>query len=119
MTNRLQEIRDRWAKATPGPWDWGPLIRDMAGDYMIWRRRAKRRKRREFVATVGGLTQPICPPDAEILFQADADNAAAIACVPDDIAFLLAEVERLREQPFCECGACQTTRNILAGRCST
>jgi hypothetical protein len=61
MSN-LQAIRERWAKATPGPWK-------------AWERRVY------FAKSAGGFDLRCCPQSFE--------NAIAIASAPTDIAYLL------------------------------
>lgn len=83
MTDKLEEIRKRWAKATPGPW---------------------RRVKQEPCAAVAvdhwdiyvdGSDGPFCVADAVIEHEPD---AAAIAGAPEDVAWLVAEVKRLRNK---------------------
>lgn len=81
MTDRLTEIRARWAAATPGPWEWTP---DM---YQLY-------------ATEDA---PCDEYDADII-SADRGqmlvaqpNADFIAAAPEDIDYLLGEVERLEK----------------------
>lgn len=89
------EIRARWAAATPGPWH-----NDNGGDegvIRVW-----------FRATPGddlagfpegyGLTVAcvLFPGDMETYEGPDFRTAEAIARAPEDIAALLAEIERLR-----------------------
>mgnify|MGYP001139431241 FL=1 len=81
--DRLAEIRARWAQTTPGPWLWD-----------------------------GSPTQPAAlfnPHEGVIIFEAAGEDRmrwpspnrvtdqSAIAHAPEDIAWLCAEVERLRE----------------------
>lgn len=65
----VQEIRDRWSKATRGKWDTfeGPFCMEIRSDNDI-----------------------PC-----LAMVQDKNDAAAIASSPTDIAYLLAEVERL------------------------
>ena len=72
---RLAEIRERWAKATPGPW---AHDRPPGEVYAL-------SDGSEIIADVYG------GPDGRL-----EPNSAAIAAAPTDIADLLAEVERLR-----------------------
>jgi hypothetical protein len=61
---------------TPGPWNYGPLFKDMAGDYVIWQ--GKRKRQCECLLTVGGLSQPCLPPEAAVLFQVEENNARGV-----------------------------------------
>ena len=69
---REDEIRERWAKATSGPWE-----------------------RVEFLSHVG--VDSVSNPQQVIASVRHEDDIAAIAAAPSDIAYLLAEVERLRD----------------------
>lgn len=73
-TDRLAEIEARWLKATPGPWE-----------------------------VDGGLVySPEHPTVCQMFNRWDEDfdnhvaNGDALAAAPDDVAWLCAEVERLR-----------------------
>ena len=89
MSDRLQEIRARLDAATPGPW------RDDHQSWCIWApdHEADEPDARCLVAEVG------CGPDTDL-----------IAHAPADIAWLLDEVERLRNtslsaaNPLCDGG---------------
>lgn len=95
--DRLREIRERLRKATKGPWFFGPLFRDIAGDFMVWK--LTKKAKRDFVGTVGGLTQPVLPPgEADILFQAERDNAEFIAHAREDIPYLLDQLAAARQR---------------------
>ena len=79
----LQAIRDKLAKATPGPWQPHPrsVYQDVEGDEM------------------GGLGFDVDgPPEPQLRgqFSRGAD-ANFIAHAPEDIAALLEEVDRLRD----------------------
>lgn len=71
MSDRIEEIRARWAKATPGPWEALPGVRG------YW--------------CVQGPKET--PNSAFPWFEGDAE---AIAHAPEDIAYLLAELEAAR-----------------------
>lgn len=79
----LASIIDRWAKATPGPWEW----EGGAGDwqrYRLWR--------------ASGCAEVIIPAwdgEGEQSMQASDADARAIAAAPTDIAALLSELDRL------------------------
>lgn len=112
MSDRIEEIRARWAKATPGPWQWD-----------------------------GDPVQPdaLCAHEAEVtIFEAvdNYNNAAmrwpnpkrvadqsAIAHAPDDIAYLLAELEQERKVVEAvrssedACAGCECVRGWMR-RCS-
>lgn len=68
--SKLQEIRERWAKATPGPW----CIREVAEGILDVVSQPQK----------VGVAEDLGPPDAE-----------AIAAAPSDIEWLLKRVERL------------------------
>ena len=77
MSDRLKEIRARLDAATPGPWDTeGPC---MSGDgtYGVFA---------DDGAGEPTLALRMSPPDADL-----------VAHAPDDLAWLVAEVERLRK----------------------
>ena len=81
---RLTEIRERWAAATPGPW-----CHRHANDGV------KRTPLPE-VCSEGAARGDWRPTVASTSYDEAIANAAAIAAAPTDIADLLAEVERLR-----------------------
>ena len=92
MSDRIEEIRKRWGAATPGPWD---VITSSGRGEEKWRTiRAKGRpvvRVDEFTRYTRGEPETFCG-----VWIADA-NAGAIGAAPSDIAFLLAEVERLND----------------------
>lgn len=110
MTDRLQEIKERWAKVTAKEWHWNsysqifaevdeqshPLVHfpedgpNINGKYLA------------IVAWVDG--GPKQTGDELFVPEARA-NALAIAGAPADIAWLCSEVERLRGElhPVCDC----------------
>ena len=90
--SRLDEIRARVAKATPGPWESGRLLKDYDGDYMVWHGRDDEGQR-QYVGSVGGLIEPVVPVGADILFEAERDNAEYIAHARADLPALLAVAE--------------------------
>lgn len=87
MADRLTEIEARWAKTTPGPWK--VCADDWEDDHCA--------------VYTSGYRHPKCAaithPDRKFVI-ADSEtgraNATAIAAAPDDIAYLAAEVRRLR-----------------------
>jgi len=84
----LDEIRERWAKGTPGPWVICPTIY-RKGE---WRFEPGVERNGEFVPLV---EKEGCEYIRDLgLIEANADK---IANAPTDIAFLLAEVERLEK----------------------
>lgn len=84
---KLDEIRARWAKATPGPWE----IEREEDDVVT---HAISPCDLGYPSTIGPLQDVVYRSmDVE---QVEAD-AEAIAHAPEDIAFLLAEVERLQK----------------------
>ena len=97
----LEAIRARWAAATPGPWTacpygiyvFGPGMEMVADNHFDQEHIARGRG-------VGGRL-----PTAE--------NLTAIAAAPDDIAALLAEVERLRNREAACGGALLLARDAL------
>ncbi len=88
----LDAIRERWAKATPGPWESDGKIMAWWGGKQpgVMVRRAGWNGGGQCVADVHKATGNICGSLTPV------QDAAAIAAAPDDIAALLAEVERLR-----------------------
>jgi hypothetical protein len=72
-TDRLREIRERLAKATPGPWK-----------HQIWTTRGDCRRPDAALHVVEG-------PPPSLRFE----DAQLIANAPADLAFLLGEVSRL------------------------
>lgn len=80
MTDRVQEIRDRLEAATPGPWEaWAGLTHDG--------------ERQDGISPRGDLNIDVC---FTIISPQGSEDAEFIAHAPDDIEFLLAEVERLQ-----------------------
>lgn len=111
MKSRLEAIRSRWAKATPGPWTFGgPVARKLllneAGNQITQGLTSE-------VYEIGHAVDRIPPGiavvndyflpsgttghGAEQRWSAK-DNASAIAHAPEDVAWLIAEVEHLRKQ---------------------
>lgn len=87
MTDRLQEIKDRWESAAPGP----------------WKRSDKESLYYDFVHILGPqgqnlLTEPTATSISGSWSTGDATDGTydAVAAAPEDIAWLVAEVERLR-----------------------
>lgn len=89
----VQEIRERWSKATRGPWvaDMRPVATECGecGEYAY-----------EVPGVIRRKSDGCGIVDVQESEKQN-ENAAAIAAAPTDIAWLLAEVERLR----C-CGTC-------------
>lgn len=88
MTDRLQEIEERWEGATPGPWK----IRGPEDSYLY-----------DFVHILGPneeniLVEPTSHSVSGSWSTGDATDATyqAVAAAPEDIAWLVAEVKRLR-----------------------
>ena len=100
----LQEIEERWAKATPGPWEWEP---DWGKVY--WDEEAGNFSEKYADLQLRGKGQPfghdIIPlridhyaAEWDVLETLDEPNEhdrAAIAAAPDDVARLIAEVKAL------------------------
>ena len=74
----IEDIRQRWAKATPGPWSVNLDPRNVTAGPFYW-------KHSRPGAQWGGAEAEQATSDAE-----------AIAAAPSDIAALLAEAARLR-----------------------
>lgn len=80
---RLAEIRERWAKATAGPWRVGD-------DY------GKSHWRGRVMADDPNAIMPGTRLVAHCYYPGgEGESAEAIAAAPDDIAWLISEVERL------------------------
>lgn len=104
---RLDEIRERWAKGTPGPWGWwtGDGYRDDDTHEKRWRRIGLKER------TCGPLIAGDPNEAADTYFPSvvinagcgqseyipcrTAEDAEKIAAAPADIRWLLEEVERL------------------------
>lgn len=123
--NSIEEIRDRWEKATPGPWEWrgnvdshrvwlGGWTKGLGGtsvmDFVRWGMQgAQPRFIDENFMMNRASTMPVfevAPTATERsdcrVYRGDLigirhPDAVAIAAAPDDIAALLAEVDRLTE----------------------
>ncbi len=93
MTDRLSEIRERLEEATPGPWAQG-----MVGDRLL--------PEVDYPAGFGFVQVTLQSDDG----AGGVGDAAFIAHAPEDIAYLLAEVERLRQAS--EAMQVRTTRII-------
>jgi hypothetical protein len=109
----LEAIRAREAAATKGPWAWGRLIGDQAGDYVVWHHRGEaettehpavghsgKGPQRTYVGNVGSVIQPVIKADvsdvfANQVFETESADAAFIAHARTDIPALLAELARL------------------------
>lgn len=72
MSDQIAAIRERWAKATPGPWTIGPDGRYDA----IWG---------DGKATLVATVERVADEDA-------------IAAAPEDVRYLLGEIDRLRAE---------------------
>lgn len=81
MSSRINEIKARWAAATPGPW-----LTEKAFVYSLNDRGANR-----FFAGIQAAGTD-CAPQSEC-----ESNAQAIAAAPDDIRWLVERVERLEK----------------------
>ncbi len=83
--DRIQQIKDRLAVATPGPW----VIEDDGFYGYI----------RTTVENSHGYRESICGGEpSEGRVDGDAPDTIFIAHAPEDIAYLLGEVERLRSR---------------------
>lgn len=89
--NSIEQIKARWLKATPGPWsaDCQP------GDCVVWGPKkitvtnAAHHVKEVFLCNIdNGETGPVA-------FDLEKENAEAIANAPDDIVFLLSEIDQL------------------------
>ncbi|HLZ25432.1 MAG TPA: hypothetical protein VKQ30_25195 [Ktedonobacterales bacterium] len=89
MTNeQLNEIRERAAKATPGPWScWNGWQYDRETDTMAM----------QGIGPDGGYGKALATRDGHDIYATRAD-AEFVACSREDIPALLAEVERLRTE---------------------
>jgi hypothetical protein len=88
MSDRIEEIRDRWAAATPGPWhtsDDDHLFIDLDGA-----------DGRVCVMSAVSIDPTTGETDSTLQRRAEAD-VTAIVHAPEDVAWLLAEVERQAE----------------------
>ena len=95
MTDRLDAIRQRIAAATPGPWNLDYCER---GGFVV-------------IATAQGKHVVIASRnDIPHLTEQFSANAHLIAHAPDDLAYLLGEVERLSR-------GCDTCRRNEYGEC--
>lgn len=112
--DRLDEIRERWAKATKGPWGWfgNTSCHDIylatldRGRVFVMGFRRWGLQRAQPVFRVQQGDAGVLAPSAEMVVYErtyrkdfhDIDNpdARAISASPEDVAWLLAEVDRLR-----------------------
>lgn len=86
----LDAIKARLEMATDGPWEWNPrrtVLEGWAGDPAVYRYTTE---------VLEVLVDPGTPVD---VWLSD-DDANFIAHAPTDVAALIAEVERLRQQQF-------------------
>ena len=83
--NREEAIRDRLAKATPGKWLTGNGYTSHADEVY------------QYVSQQGGMVRRICRVDANG-GPLESPNALLIANAPDDLNYLLAELDALRAQ---------------------
>lgn len=90
MTTKLDEIKARWAKATPGPWK--AATNTLGGGVVD-----------ALVYQEGRLEAVVCEtPASNVRYTKPEEraqnerNAEAIAAAPTDVACLVGEVERLR-----------------------
>lgn len=99
MTDRIEAIRARWEKATPGPWALDPSLWSPPGwdDDMHYRRVVHGEPNK-----VSGIREPLFStngaPDGTVQSRQNHRDAAAVAAAPEDVAWLLSEVDRLRIQ---------------------
>lgn len=112
----LSVIHQRAQQATKGPWAWGRLIGDQAGDYVVWVHRGSgetaedpatghsgKGEQRTYVGNVGACIQPVIFADvndvyANQVFEAESTDAAFIAHARQDIPDLLTHIQALQEQ---------------------
>lgn len=94
---RIEEIRERWEKVTPGPWALDPAFWSPPswGEAMHYRRVVHGEPNR-----ISGIRRPLFSTNgaADGSEQATQNHhdAAAVAAAPDDVAWLLAEIERVK-----------------------
>lgn len=107
MSRTLDEIRARWANATPGPWKaGGPVTREAllrAAPSGLSAEVYEIGHNSDHFPPALAVVNDYCVPHPlrgpKVLDRerwTAADNAQAIAHAPEDVAWLLAEVERLR-----------------------
>lgn len=98
MTTTVEDIRHRWNRAWPAPWRDSTALRShpLSTDTLIYGPNDK-------------------PPIARVF--RDHENAVAIAHAPSDVAYLLAEVKRLRTLLYDEdiCPDCGKADGPIAG----
>lgn len=82
--SRLDEIRERWEKATPGPWSWRPGF-------------APGHTESDLVHIVDPRIHPHNVLKTTEDWPPTPDDAEAIASAPTDMAWLLAEVKEARD----------------------
>lgn len=123
----LQAIRDRWDKATPGPWLWDvnksckEIMLESSGRYIVmgFRRYGFGGAQPEFVVdgfTVSAVELAVPRKAHHPNFDMDIDHpdAQAIANAPGDIAALLAEVRRLQAaEKVCRAAECAKQHDYL------
>lgn len=96
---KIEEIRERWKKVTPGPWALDPAFWSPPswGETMHYRRVVHGEPNQ-----ISGIRRPLFSTNgaADGSEQATQNHhdAAAVAAAPDDVAWLLAEVDRLKAQ---------------------
>ena len=97
MSDRLDEIRKRWKHTTEGPWAWYSYGEKCYGFGVG--QFADENDNLVGGEIVEGMTgEPVqIESVCEMENQAGGRNAPAIAAAPADIAWLIAEVERLRK----------------------
>lgn len=82
--------------ATPGPWNWGPLIEGQAGDFVIWKHRGRREAefpgpQRKYVGNVGHFIQPVVmAKDAGTLFDGEKADSELMVAMRNNIQHIIA-----------------------------
>lgn len=116
MSDRLQEIEERWARATPGPWTTKrPRFICVLDEHYPKDKKCNRKTGLgwhvgaecvlEFARWEDGYNEVWADPehmvagmwDYEVGGIKEPQDARAIAAAPEDISWLIAEVKRLRE----------------------
>jgi hypothetical protein len=126
MTDRLNEIQARWAKAQPGPWRAEWIDEEMSeGAVCIPHPHhdiCRDTVPVEVLHSEPGLT--VAAADGAKLctvsvgcFDGDASDAAAIAAAPEDIRWLVREVNELRDIVAATSRAINPNGRVTLGHC--
>lgn len=97
--SKLDEIRERWEKATPGPWAVDPAFWSPPGwgEAMHYRRVVHGEPNK-----ISGIRQPLFStngaPDGSEQARQNHHDADAIAHAREDVPWLLAKIGRVEEQ---------------------